>query len=378
MASVDYPKEFKGFAVQTPSEWNKPKLTSYAPKTMGDHDVDIEIECCGVCASDLFTARAGWATNWDKKGSPQVVGHEIVGKVVAIGSKVTSVKLGERVGQGAQASSCLSCSRCNKDNEQYCPGMVGTYDSYYPDGYLSQGGYASHVRANEHFIFPIPQGIKSSEAAPLMCGGLTVFSPLKRNGCKPGAKVGIIGIGGLGHMAIMIAKALMTDDNNKFDGEIYAFSRTFSKKQHALEMGATHFIATAEKNWHVPLFDKFDVIINCASSVQSLDINAFLSTLGVEKKFVTVGLPDEHEKYDVSPKSFFKNGSYLSSACLGSREEALELLQLAVKHNIKPWVEEIPLSEAGCHSAMSRCWDGDCRYRFTLTKFNEFFNTGKN
>lgn len=378
MTTVNYPEEFKGFAVHNPKEWNHPKLTSYKPKAMGEYDVDVEIECCGVCASDLFTAQASWATGWDKiEGQTQVVGHEIVGKVIAVGSKVTSCKIGDRVGQGAQLFACLECSRCKANNEQYCPKTVETYDATYADGYVSQGGYASHVRTHEHFLFPVPEGIKSSILAPLMCGGLTVYSPLLRNGCKPGATIGIIGIGGLGHMAIMIAKLLMTDDKEGFKGEIYAFSRSDKKKLELLEMGATHFVATGEKDWEKPLFDKFDLVLNCASGLSALNLDAFISILGVEKRIVSVGLPSKEERYDVSPFTFFSNGSFLSSSCLGSREEAIDLLNLAVKFDIKPWVEEIPVSELGCHEGMTRCWDGDCRYRFALTNFHELFGTGK-
>lgn len=376
--SVNYPQEFKGYAVHDPKEWNKPKLTSFKPKEMSDYDVDVEIECCGVCASDLFTAQASWHTGWNKReGQTQVVGHEIVGRVVAVGSKVTTCKIGDRVGQGAQLFACLECPRCKVNNEQYCPKTVNTYDGVYPDGYISQGGYASHVRLHEHFLFPIPEGIKSSILAPLMCGGLTVYSPLIRNGCKPGATIGIIGIGGLGHMALMIAKLLMTDSEKGFQGEIYAFSRSDRKKAELLEMGATHFIATQDADWEKPLYSKFDLVLNCASGLSELNLDAFISILNVERKFVSVGLPSAEEKYDVSPFSFFKNGSFLSSSCLGSREEAIDLLNLAVKFDIKPWVEEIPVSEEGCHQGMTRCWDGDCRYRFTLTNFHEAFGTGK-
>lgn len=364
--TVNYPTEFSGFAVQDVKQWDHPKLTSYKPKKFEDRDIDIEIECCGVCGSDLLTAKGGWGGI----KCPQVVGHEIIGKVVSKGAKVTTVDIGDRVGLGAQASSCLDCNRCQNGNEQYCPKSVSTYDSKYPDGYISQGGYASHVRAHEHFCFKIPDEISPEEAGPLMCGGLTVYSPLKRHGaCKEGAKVGIIGIGGLGHMAIMLAKAM--------GAEVWAFSRGYSKKDQAVKMGADHFVATGEKDWEKPLFDTFDLILNCAIGLSDLNLDAFLSTLQVDSKFVSVGLPDVEEKYNVSPFTFFSNNSHLSSSCLGSRQEALELLDVAVKNDIRPWIEKVPISEDGCHEAMSRAWNGDVRYRFVLTDFHKCFGTGK-
>ncbi|CDK27409.1 unnamed protein product [Kuraishia capsulata CBS 1993] len=361
---VNYPEEFAGYAVHDVKEWNHPKYTAYKPKTLDDYDVDIEIECCGVCGSDLLTAQGGWG---DLKCA-QVVGHEVIGHVVKTGPKASLYKLGDRVGLGAQAFACLDCPRCKAGNEQYCAHSVTTYDGVYPDGYVSQGGYASHVRAHEHLIFPIPDEIKSSEAGPLMCGGLTVFSPLKRNGCKPGAKVGILGLGGLGHMAVMFAKALGAD--------VTVFSRTNDKKEQALKLGADAFVATGKEGWESELFDSFDILLNCAIGLSGLNLDAFLSILKVEARFVSVGLPSVDEKFNVSPHTFFSNGAHLSTSCLGSRAEALELLDLAVKHDIRPWVEEIPLTAEGVSEAMTRCWKGDVRYRFCLTDFHKAFGTG--
>lgn len=380
--TVNYPEEFKGFAISDPSEWSNPKLTSYVPKNFGDRDVDIEIECCGVCASELFTLKNEWSkSELACKSSSygpktQCVGHEIVGKVLKVGSKCTTgVKVGDRVGLGASASCCAECSRCEEDNEQYCKHQVGTYAGRYPDGYVSQGGYASHVRAHEKMVFPIPDGLESHLVAPLMCGGLTVYSPIKRSIEDTLAKgktphVGIIGIGGLGHMAIMIAKAL--------GAEVTAFSRSYSKQEDATKMGAHKFIATGvEKDWSKNYFDYFDAIINCATSTVDTDVDAFLSTLKVNKKLISVGLPHVDEKLQVSPFTFLQNGVFLGASLLGSRKEAIELLQLAKDHKFAPWVETLDINEANVSQALTRLNAGDVRYRFTLVGFHEFFGTGK-
>ncbi|KAH3901728.1 NAD(P)-dependent alcohol dehydrogenase SCDLUD_001501 [Saccharomycodes ludwigii] len=376
--TVNYPEEFKGFAITDPKDWANPKLTSYQPKKLDDYDIDIEIECCGICASELFSLKNEWAdgplTCLSSTYGPksQVVGHEIVGKVVKVGARADLYKIGDRVGLGAQAFSCLDCPRCKSDNEQYCPKAVGTYCKKYADGYVSQGGYASHVRAHQHFCFPIPDGLPSEYVSPLLCGGLTVYSPIKRNiEHLEEPTVAIIGIGGLGHMAIMIAKAL--------GAKVVAFSRSYSKKEDAIKMGADEFVATGDNSidWSAKYFDAFDLILNCASSTTGLELNKLLPCLKVNKNFISVGLPHKGEVLDLKPISFFTNGCCLGSSKLGNRREAIELLELAKEKGFRPWVERIPISEQGIHEGLTRLDKGDVRYRFTLVDFHKFFGTGK-
>ncbi|GCE99861.1 hypothetical protein ZYGM_003193 [Zygosaccharomyces mellis] len=375
--TVDYPKEFQGFAINDPKDWDHPKLTKFEPKKFDAHDVDIEVECCGICASELFSLKNEWSSEpllclssaYGPKS--QVVGHEVVGKVVAVGDKVSLCKVGDRIGLGAQASSCMACPRCHGNNEQYCAKSVGTYCSKYEDGYVSQGGYASHVRAHEQFCFPVPEQIESEYVAPLMCGGLTVYSPIKRSiqGSKE-PRVGVIGIGGLGHMAIMISKAL--------GAHVVAFSRSNRKRDDAQKMGADDFVATGEdKDWSQRYMDRFDLILNCASSTSDLDLDSFLTVLRVNKNFVSVGLPEKDDRFNLSPLTFMGNGATVGVSKLGSREEAIELLDLAAKHGFRPWVETIKISESGVHEGLTRLDKGDVRYRFTLVGFHEFFGTGK-
>mgnify|MGYP001184826703 FL=1 len=381
--TVDYPNEFKGFAVADPSKWNTPELISYQPKKLGEADVDIEIECNGICYSDLSVVKNKWMNDnhsmkcHTSKYGPkaQVVGHEIVGKIVKLGSNVKDLKLGQRVGVGAQCFACQKCDNCLNNNESYCLEYVGTYNGFYPDGYVSQGGYASHVRCSESMVFPIPDALDSKYVAPLLCGGLTVFSPIKRNVASVLAQgktpnVGIIGIGGLGHMAIMIAKALGCT--------VTAFSRSYSKKEDAIKMGADNFIATGDDKTQWGQYKQtFDVLVNCASSTSALDLRTLLPTLKVNCNFVTVGLPSIDEYLKFFPFDFLPNGCGFAASKLGSKQEALEMLNLAVEKGFKPWVETLPISAAGVSEGLTRLDKGDVKYRFTLVGYNDFFGTGK-
>jgi len=365
--TVSIPDQFQGFAVDSSENWNKPKLVSYKRKQINPHDVVIKNICCGLCGSDIHTLSGAWTP---LKRSDAVVGHEIIGNVIAVGDDVTEFKIGDRVGIGAASSACGKCSRCLNGNEQYCANLVATYNAIdtSSDNYVTQGGYSSHSIANEKFVFAIPEALESTVAAPLMCAGLTVYSPLVRNvGTNAkGKTVGIVGIGGLGHLAIQFAAAL--------GAEVYAFSRSSSKKEEAQKMGATHFIATAEeKDWTEKYHDKFDFILNCASGAD-LSVTSFFDVLKVDAKFISVGLPPAHETFSISPFSLIRNAGSFGASLLGSKKEALDMLQLAADKGVKPWIEEVPISEEGCNSALTRCDSGDVRYRFVFTEFDKAFN----
>ncbi|CAK9440096.1 uncharacterized protein LODBEIA_P41960 [Lodderomyces beijingensis] len=362
------PDQFQGFAVDKKENWNRPKLTSYDRKPINAHDVVLKNETCGLCYSDIHTVQANWSPI---ARDNLVVGHEIVGKVIAVGDKVTEFKIGDRVGIGAASSSCRECNRCKSDNEQYCKTQAATYNSkdVRSDGYVTQGGYSSHSIADELFCFKIPDDLPSKYASPLMCAGITVFSPLIRNlggADAKGKNVGIIGIGGLGHLALQFANAM--------GANVVAFSRSSSKKQQALELGAHEFIATGEdKDWAEKYDDYFDLILNCASGVDGLNLEEYLSVLKVDKKFVSVGLPPVEEKFEVSPFTFLKQGASFGSSLLGSKAEVQQMLDIAAKHNVKPMIEEIPISEENCAKALDRCEAGDVRYRFVFTDFDKAF-----
>ncbi|KAK9455618.1 chaperonin 10-like protein [Dipodascopsis uninucleata] len=358
---MGYPETFEGFAVFSSDTWSKPKRREYTPRPFEDCDVDIKVSACGVCGSDVHTVTGGWG------GCPYplVVGHEIVGTVVRVGPKCkTGVQVGQRVGVGAQAFACLNCPQCAEDNEIYCRHQRDTYGSAYPDGSITQGGYASHVRIHEYFVFPIPEKLVSEDVAPMLCGGATAFSPLYRNGAGPGKKVGIIGIGGIGHFGILFGKAL--------GAEVIAISRTDAKKADALALGADGFIATAEKDWAEKHIMTFDVIVNCANSSKNFDIASYMSLMKVNGRFINVGLP-EGDGFKINPFSMLKNGVLFGFSHIASRKEILKMLDIAAEQNIKPWIEKIPVGEEGCGQALSRCHANDVRYRFTLTDYEKEF-----
>jgi alcohol dehydrogenase (NADP+) len=195
------PERFQGWVGKDKNAIGNLVYEEYTPKPFTDDDVDIAITHCGVCASDLHTLRSGWGP----VEYPQVVGHEIIGVALRVGKNVSHVKVGQRVGVGAQSGSCLSCTECNAHREPYCPGLVPTYNGKYKDGSSSYGGYADFSRAPGHFVIPIPEGLSSAIAAPMLCGGVTVYSPLKQYGAGTERKrVGIIGIGGLGHFVSLL------------------------------------------------------------------------------------------------------------------------------------------------------------------------------
>lgn len=296
----------------------------------------------------------------------QLTYPEIIGRAIRVGPKVTLVKEGQRVGVGAQSYSCGECKQCLNENETYCPvQMMDTYGSVWPEtGITSQGGYSSHVRTHEHWVFPIPDALPTNSVAPMLCAGLTAYSPLVRNGAGPGKKVGIVGLGGIGHFGIMFAKAL--------GAEVWAISRSRAKEADALKLGADGYIATAEADWEVPHKFSFDLIVNCANSSEGFDLARYLSMMDVHGRWVSVGLPEE-EGQVIKAQNLISNGVLIGASHLGSRREMLEMLQLAADKGLQGWVEEIPIGEEGLKDAMLRMKKGDVHYRFTLTGYEKVF-----
>lgn len=253
-------------------------------------------------------------------------------------------------------SSEISSTQQLTSAENYCPEPVHGYNTKWPDGHDHQGGYSTHIRAQELFVFPIPEGIPSVEAASMLCGGLTSFSPLVRHGVGPGSKVGVVGLGGLGHYAVLFAVAL--------GAEVTVFSRTDAKKEDALKMGAKRFVATGEPGFEKDLQREFDVIV-CTASSSKLPIDALLTTLDVNKSFVFVGMPEEGIK-NITSQAMAGNGCSLGSSHIGCRTEALQMLDLAAKKQVKPWINVIPMKQAA--DAIKAVEDGTVRYRTILTQ----------
>jgi len=255
--STDY--KFKGWVgLDKDSVNGKLVEQEYEPKPWEETDVDIEITHCGVCGSDLHTLRSGWMPTI----YPVVVGHEIVGKAVRVGKDVKHVKVGDRVGVGAQSDSCLKCDLCEHGNESYCADTVNTYSGKYANGGISYGGYADYSRVPSHFVIPLNDiNLPSHIIAPMLCGGVTLYSPLSRHGCgKTAQTVGIIGVGGLGHFGVMWAKALGAK-------HVAGISRKADKKDDVLKMGADEYIATDDdKEWAKHHAGKFDLLVSTVSS----------------------------------------------------------------------------------------------------------------
>jgi len=378
------PEQFEGFLVEDEKKWDTFKKMKFTPKNFEDYDIDIVNECCGVCGSDVHTITGGWGGMPNK---PLCVGHEVIGKVLRVGSKVKTIKVGERVGVGAQVQSCMQCQQCRSDNEQYCPHQVDTYGANYKENggnpaynpdeqkpmkdkngkeLYSQGGYSSHSRVHEQFVFQIPDNIPSHEAGPMMCAGLTTYSPLVRAGTGPGKKVAIVGIGGLGHFAVLWAKGL--------GAEVWALSHSPTKKATALKLGADHFVSTKDKDWAKPLAFTFDFILNAADMTNEFNIQEYMSTLAVNGEFHNVGLPDEPLP-EMKAFDFAPNGSKMGGSHIGSKKEAQEMLKLASEKGIHPMIETIDISEAGCSEAVNKVKKNEVRYRITLTGFHKAFGT---
>ncbi|KAG9104284.1 NADP-dependent alcohol dehydrogenase [Ceratobasidium sp. 370] len=258
---------FKGYAIHDTKEWSQFAVVDIQPKQWEEEDIDIAITHCGVCGSDLHILTGGWQ---NVKQLPLVAGHEIVGYAVRVGSiaaEKAGIKVGDRVGVGAQIGSCGDCRACELLRGNYCAKKIETYNDYYPDGTLSQGGYSTAIRANHRFVVPIPEGIKSEHAASMMCAGLTMYSPLTRQNVGPGSKVGIVGLGGLGHYGVLFAKAL--------GAEVYAFSPDASKEEDMKRLGADNYVITTEENL-APLERTLDIILSTVDLVEGFQLRSYL------------------------------------------------------------------------------------------------------
>ena len=248
-----------------------------------ENGIEIKVSHCGVCASDLHTISGGWGPIQ----YPLVVGHEIVGHVVRTGSKVDQIKyaIGTRVGVGAQCGSCLDCHQCNKHEEQVCPKMLLTYNGTLPDGSITQGGYADYYRCDATFVFPIPDALPSEEAAPMLCGGITTYAPLKRHGAGPGKKVGILGIGGLGHFGVQWAVALGAD--------VTAISSSNRKEAICKDvLGAHHFLDMSNAADVAAYQHHFDIVL-CTANGPDTNWGDLFNLVATNGKFVLVAAPEK-------------------------------------------------------------------------------------
>ncbi|MCZ7851199.1 MULTISPECIES: NAD(P)-dependent alcohol dehydrogenase [Agrobacterium] len=314
-----------------------------------DDDVVIDIKYAGICHSDIHTVR----NEWKNAVYPIVPGHEIAGVVRAVGSKVTKFKVGDHVGVGCFVDSCVGCATRDLDNEQYMPGLVGTYNSVDRDGKTAtQGGYSDHIVVREDYVLSIPENLPLDASAPLLCAGITLYSPLHHWNAGPGKKVAIVGMGGLGHMGVKIGSAMGAD--------ITVLSQSLSKKEDGLKLGAKEYYATSDASTFEKLAGTFDLIL-CTVSAE-IDWNAYLNLLKVNGTMVLLGVP-EHA-IPVHAFSVIPGRRSLAGSMIGSIKETQEMLDFCGKHNIVSEIEKIDIKDV--NEAYERVLKSDVRYRFVI------------
>ncbi|MEU8686883.1 NAD(P)-dependent alcohol dehydrogenase [Streptomyces sp. NPDC048665] len=317
-------------------------------RDLGPRDVLIDIKYCGICHTDIHWVRGDWGA----KDYPVVPGHEIAGVVAEVGPEVTQYAVGDRVGVGCMVNSCRQCGPCRAGEEQYCTqGTVLTYGSIDRDGTLTQGGYSTHVVVDQDFVLRIPEGIGLDEAAPLLCAGVTTYSPLTRWGAGTGKKVGVIGLGGLGHVAVKLAKAM--------GAEVTVLSRTLAKKDDGLRLGADHYHATSDPATFEHLAGTLDLIVNTVSA--ELDADAYLSLLTVNGTLAVVGATP---KFSLNRSSLVRNQRAFAGSAIGGIRTTQEMLDFCAEHGVGAEIEVIPADEI--NEAYDRVLASDVRYRFVI------------
>ncbi len=337
----------KGYAAATAHA----PLTPYAfeRREPREHDVAIDIKFCGICHSDIHQARDEWG------GSifPMVPGHEIAGVVTGVGSGVTKYKIGDKVGVGCMVDSCRTCAQCQQGLEQYCAlTPTWTYNSRDKDGTPTMGGYSDKIVVDENYVLRMPDNLSLAACAPLLCAGITLYSPLKHWHAGPGKKVAIVGLGGLGHMGVKIAHALRA--------EVTVLSHSPRKQADSLRLGADHFYATSDPDTFKKLKGSFDLIINTVSL--PLDWNPFLALLKVDGSFVVVGLPDK--PVPVAVFSLTSARRSLAGSNIGGIRETQEMLDFCSQHQAACDIEVIPMEKV--NEAYERVLKSDVRYRFVI------------
>ncbi|MEO6802628.1 MAG: NAD(P)-dependent alcohol dehydrogenase [Granulicella sp.] len=313
-------------------------------------DILIDIQFCGICHSDIHQAR----NEWGNSKFPMVPGHEIVGKVSAIGSSVTKFKVGDSAAVGCMVDSCSSCENCKAGEEQFCnnPGMVGTYNGLNRDGSPTYGGYANKIVVTEHFALHVPANLDLAATAPLLCAGITTYSPLKHWGAGPGKKIGIVGLGGLGHMALKFSHA--------FGAHTVQFTTSANKIEDAKKLGADEVILTKEEGWQKKHLGSFDFILDCVSADH--DVNSLLGLLKRDGTLCLVGAPEK--PLAVSSFGVIVGRKSLAGSMIGGIRETQEMLDFCGEHNI---VSDIEMTTfAKLEEAWERVVKSDVKYRFVL------------
>lgn len=326
----------------------------FSRRDNGVEDVTIKILYCGVCHSDLHAVK----NEWGFSRYPMVPGHEIVGIVTKTGSNVMKFKVDDRVGVGVMVNSCKSCEYCHQDLENYCPKMIFTYNAQNHDGTKTYGGYSNTIVVDERFVVRIPDGMPGDGCAPLLCAGITVYSPMKYYGMtEPGKHLGIVGLGGLGHVAVKIGKA--------FGLKVTVISSSSRKEREALDrLGADSFLVSNDPAKMKAAFGTMDYIIDTVSAVHALA--PFLSLLKTNGKLVTLGLPEKPLELPIFPLVLGRK--LVGGSDVGGMKETQEMLDFCAKHNITADVEVIQMDQI--NTAMERLAKSDVTYRFVIDVAN--------
>jgi uncharacterized zinc-type alcohol dehydrogenase-like protein len=336
-------------AYAAPSAGEPLAPTTIERREVGAHDLLIAIEYAGICHSDIHTVNG----DWGPQPFPVVPGHEIVGTVQEVGADVTTHRVGDRVGVGCMVNSCGACDSCRNGDEQYCAkGMIGTYAVTDVDGTTTQGGYSTHVVVDAGFVLSVPEGLDPAAAAPLLCAGITTYSPLRRWKAGPGRRVAVVGLGGLGHMAVKIAHAM--------GAEVTVLSQSLKKQEDGLRLGADHYFATSDPGTFEALAASFDLIVNTVSA--TIDVNAYLGLLAVDGTLVNVGAPPE--PLPVNAFSLIGGRRSFAGSMIGGIAETQEMLNFCAEHGIAAEVEVISADQV--NEAYERVLASDVRYRFVI------------
>ncbi|MCQ8278738.1 NAD(P)-dependent alcohol dehydrogenase [Acetobacteraceae bacterium KSS8] len=338
-----------GYAAQSADSKLAPH--SFERRDPGPTDVQIDIRYCGVCHSDIHTARS----EWGPAHYPVIPGHEIVGTVAAVGKDVSGFAVGDVVGVGCMVDSCQSCEACAKGLEQYCEnGFTGTYDA--PDknlpGKFTFGGYSKAIVVDQKFVLRVPKNLELAAVAPLLCAGITTYSPLRHWNVGPGKTVGIVGLGGLGHMALKLAHAMGAD--------VTLFTTSVGKADDARRLGANHVVISKDEEQMKSQARRFDFILDCVSAPH--DINAYLALLKLDGTLVQVGVPAEPLPVKVFSLLFPRR--HFSGSLIGGIAETQEMLDFCGKHGIVSDIEMIDIRQI--NEAYDRVVSADVKYRFVI------------
>jgi uncharacterized zinc-type alcohol dehydrogenase-like protein len=322
---------------------------TFERRPVGPQDVMIHITYCGICHSDIHQARDEWG------GSifPMVPGHEIVGKVTQVGSSVSRFRIGDTAGVGCFVDSCRVCPACREGNEQYCDeGMILTYNGRDKTGTPTYGGYSTHIVVDQHYVLHIPPALPPAGAAPLLCAGITTYSPLRHWGVGTGHKLAVVGLGGLGHMAVKLGRALGAD--------VTVLSTSEQKRRDSQILGAADFALTSQPETFNKLAKRFDYVLDTVSAVH--DYNAYVQLLKRDGTLILVGAPEKPSPLE--PFSLILQRRRIAGSVIGGIRETQEMLDFCAAHGLASDVEVIPIQDVNL--AYDRVMRGDVRFRFSI------------